>query len=352
MNKKEARSILGVPKEASKNEIERKYAILLKKYRQGVYLNRQEEQDHPDEGTDIHDTGPADNESAAGYNAADPGYDFDLVTEAYNTLMGYEVKVEEEAPGMLASFLKKFNLDEKKTDNFLHYYKYHILAGILTIIFIAIIISSFVNRPDYDFSIAFLGRIFYLDSVDALQNRIKEDIPIIKEPGIDGSYLADDGTGEQQYAMEMKAMTLLYAGEVDVFILDRPTYERYAKAGAFMSLDEIAPRLGVDVSAHQDLVLAVEKDEELPGSGEEDSPAQGELAGESPAADTPGSEGTDTAGTGGSGPSGEKHLYGIYVTDSGVLRETGVFAEDMIAAIFAGCQQQDKAETFLKLLLK
>ena len=29
----------------------------------GVYLNRQEEQDHPDEGTDIHDTGPADNEA-------------------------------------------------------------------------------------------------------------------------------------------------------------------------------------------------------------------------------------------------------------------------------------------------
>ena len=95
-----------------------------------VYLNRQEEQDHPDEGTDIHDTGPADNESAAGYNAADPGYDFDLVTEAYNTLMGYEVKVEGSARHA-GFFPEKFNLDEKKTDNFLHYYKYHILPGSL-----------------------------------------------------------------------------------------------------------------------------------------------------------------------------------------------------------------------------
>ena len=144
MNKKEARSILGVSKEASKNEIERKYAILLKKYRQGVYLNRQEEQDHPDEGTDIHDTGPADNESAAGYNAADPGYDFDLVTEAYNTLMGYEVKVEEEAPGMLASFLKKFNLDEKSL--LISLIIISITSGRIPQLFIAIIISSFVNR--------------------------------------------------------------------------------------------------------------------------------------------------------------------------------------------------------------
>ena len=33
-------------------------------------------------------------------------YDFELITEAYNTLMGYHVRVKEEPPGKLAMFLK------------------------------------------------------------------------------------------------------------------------------------------------------------------------------------------------------------------------------------------------------
>ena len=351
MNKKEARRILGVSENASKTEIERKYAILLKKHRQGMYQERQEGLDPAGEANEGPDAVLPDGENIAGHGAPGTGYDFDLITEAYNTLMGYEVKVREEAPSKLATFLKKFGLDEKKTDNFLHYYKYHILVGILVLITVVISISSFVNRPNYDFNVAFLGRIYYYDSVDALQSRIKDNIPIIKEPGIDGSFLSNDSTGEQQYAMEMKAMTLLYAGDIDIFILDRPTYERYAKMGAFMSLDEIAPRLGVDVSEHQDLILAVEKVDELTGSDDEGSPAQGKQNDGNPAADAPGSAGADNAGTGGS-QSGEKHLYGIYVTGSSELREAGVIAEDLIAAIFARCQQQDKAEEFLRFLLK
>ncbi len=350
MDKDEARRILGVPENASRTEIERKYAILLKKYRQEMHHEMQEGQDPTDET----DEGPGNGlprESVAGHGTTGAGFDFDAVTEAYNTLMGYEVEVRPEAPGKIATFLKRFGLDEKKTDNFLHYYKYHILVGIVAIIAIVMVIRSFVNRPSYDFNIAFFGRIYYYDAVETLGDRIKEEIPIIEEPGIDGTYLSDDSPGEQQYAMEMKAMTLLYAGEIDVFILDRPTYERYAKMGAFMSLDEIAPRLGVDVSAHQDLVLAVEKIDELPGSGGEDGPMQGRKTDESPAGDAAGGAGTNAEGTGGRQPGG-KHLYGIYVTGSSELREAGVIAEDLIAAIFAGCQQQDKAEEFLRFLLK
>jgi len=347
MDKKEARKILGVSKDASKAEIERKYAILLKKHRQEVYRDTQDEQAQQNEDEINPGSAPTDGGSVTHHDAAKAEYDFDLITEAYNTLMGYKVEVREEAPSRLAVFLKKFGLDEKKTDNFLHYYKYYILVGILIVITMIISIGSCVNRPDYDFNIAFIGKIYYYDSVDALRSSIKEKIQIIEEPGIDGAFLSEDGLGEQQYAMEMKAMTLLYAGDIDVFILDRTTYERYAKLGAFMSLDESAPRLGVDTSKHQDLVLAVQRNDELLEYGETDGSVEGDQAGEeSDASDGPG---TDTAGE--SSRSGEKHLYGIYITDSKELKEAGIVADEMVAAIFAGCQQLDKAEEFLRFLL-
>ncbi|NMA33346.1 MAG: hypothetical protein GX940_02190 [Clostridiaceae bacterium] len=345
MDKKEARRILGVSEEASTNEIERKYSILLKKFRQGMYVNRQEEDDPSEEYTS--GTVPAGSESITENEAAEPEHDFDLVTEAYNTLMGYEVTVEEEPPGKAATFLKKFGFDEKKTDHYFHYYKYHILAVVLVIFFMIYTIASCVNRVEYDFNTAFVGNIYYFDAVDALKKSIKENIPIIEEPGIDG---ATSVAGE--YNMEMKALAMLYAGDADVFILDRELYERYAKAGSFMSLDEIVPRLGVDVSGHQDLILAVNKNEDLLGLNKTDAPEQEGQAGNDPAAGSSGGTGADASGADKGGLSYEPHLYGIYVTDSTVLRESGVIAEEMIAAIYAGCQQQEKAEAFLRLLLK
>ena len=46
--------------------------------------------------------------------------------------------------------------------------------------------------------------------------------------------------------MQMKAMVLFAAADVDLFILDKANFEKYAEQGAFISLDEIAPRLGID----------------------------------------------------------------------------------------------------------
>ena len=122
MDKNEARKILGVSEEASTTEIEKKYYILLKKHRQEMYVNSQGEDDSAEE--DSSGAVPAGGESITENEEAESEDDFDLITEAYNTLMGYEVTVEEEPPGKAAAFLKKFGFDEKKTDNFLHYYKY------------------------------------------------------------------------------------------------------------------------------------------------------------------------------------------------------------------------------------
>jgi len=325
MDKKEARKILNVSKDATRNEIERKYAIYLKRYKaEQAKLTEDKETGEEQGDKALHDSG------AVSAGARQPSeYTFEQITEAYDLLMGYEVPKKEYVPSKAAPLLQKAGIDERKARNFLYYYKYHILAVIALILTIALTVRGCVNRVKPDFNIAFIGRIVYSEVAEDLKNSIKANVPEITEPGIDGAYLADDSLGEQQYAMEMKATVLLAAGDIDVFILDKTSFVRYAKQGAFMSLDEIAPRLGVDLEANKDLIVEVVDDY----------------------LETDGLPENETAGDTAQKPS-ETHLFGIDVSNSAVLKETGVIGDEKIACIFVGCEQIEKAEKFIEFLMK
>ncbi|MGI6668493.1 MAG: hypothetical protein ACOX4M_03405 [Acetivibrionales bacterium] len=333
MDKKEARKILGVTKEASRNDIEKKYAILLKKHKLSSIGSgsRDDPEDTEDPvcamGNASAGDGPAeqDMEVAHDQETKTEEYDFEKITEAYNVLMGFDVKIKEEPPSRIAPLLDKIGIDEKKARNFLYYHKYHIIIAIVLVIAVVFFVRGCVNRVEPDFNIVFMGRLGYIDASEKLTEIIKENIPDITEPGIDGAFLLDDDElSEQQYAMQIKATALIAAGEIDVFILDRASYERFAKLGVFMSLDEIAPRLGIDMEKHKEYILRVEREEYDSGDDRTESVAE-----ESP-----------------------EHLYGIDVRDSKVLNEAGIIGDEMIAAIFTGCKQADKAERFLEFLME
>lgn len=319
MDKKEARKILGVTKETSKNDIERKYSILLKKQRM------------KEKPVDMEDA-VADTAKEPG-TAGDPGavqephvereeYSFEQVTQAYNVLMGYEVAVKEEPPSKAAPLLKKAGIDEKKARNFFYYYKFHILAVIVAVIAVISIVRGCVNQPNPDFNIAFIGKISYTDATEKLSKAIKAAVPEIKEPGFDGAYLADDDKSEQQYAMQMKATVLFAAGGMDLYILDKESYLRYAENGAFQNLDEIAPKLGADLEKNKDLIAEIMDTDPTTGK-------------KTPSKDSTG-----------------KHLYGIDITNSTALKEAGVIGKDFVAALFVRDAKQDKALKVLQFLMK
>ncbi len=401
MDKKEARSILGVNKDASKNDIEKKYVVLLKKYRieinrlkeaaseaereEAIRAEQEEAADTAEAVAEDADAGTTDVGQSAidpeasgiadgGQSAIDPETsgtadgvvsddavisgdmdesgtgevkespespvklleaEFSRITEAYNVLMGYETKENEEQPGKVSPLFKMVGVNEKKAKNFFYYYKFYILAIILLIVSIIYFVQGCMNRVTPDFNAAFIGRIGFYSATDALSDSVKASIPIIEEPGFDGAYFDDNVVGDQLYAMEMKLQVLFGAADIDVFILDRTYYERFAKQGMFQNLDEIAPRLGADVDKNKELIVAIEKVKDPDDMyGSEGMEADGGPAGGTEA---------DTAE--------EPHLYGIDVSDSTVLKEAGVIADDMIAAIFLGTEQQEKAEAFLKFLL-
>ncbi len=317
MDNKEARNILGISKDASKNDIERKYAVILKKYRIGISQSNTDEEEVKRQRV---------SES-----------DFKRITEAYNVLMGYEIEEKKKPPSKTALMFKKVGVDEEKTKNFFYYYKFYILGIILVIAATIYFINGCVNRVVPDFNTAFIGRIGYYESIESLHDSVRDNIQEIDEPGFDGAYFDESINGEQLYAMEMKVSVLFGAADIDVFIVDSEYYQRFAKQGLFMNLDEIAPRLGVDVSNSQDLILSVQEQ-----SDDLDEISRGE------GMETEIGDSDDTS----EGSFEDPHLYGIDVTNSTALKESGVIADKMIAAIFLGTKQQEKAEAFLEFLLK
>jgi hypothetical protein len=280
LNTIDAHKILGINREAGRNEIEKRYSILLKKHRmtgiQGDGSNAEEE-------------------------------DFKMATEAYNFLMGYEepVIVESRSPNPL---LTKMGIDEKKAQNFFYYYKYHMIIGLAVLALIVFTVKGCVERVDPDFTTVFIGQINYTDT-DKLYTQIKEAVPVIKEPGFDGAFITATGEGQQDYAMLMKSAAILAAGGTDIYILDKANFAKYAKDGAFISLDDIAKKLGVDPSKNKDYVLKTE-----------DEPSE--------------------------------HLYGIDISSSKALAKADIMGPELIAAIPASTKKQDIAVKLIEYLLK
>lgn len=352
MDKKEARKVLGVGKETSRNDIEKKYAILLKKNR--MLREQASRENETGDGTEQNGIEPqstakgtAEAEAAPGQAGISQGteasqgggalegiagkreeYSFEEITQAYNILMGYEVAMKEQPPSKAAPILKKAGIDEKKARNFFYYYKHHIIVAIILLVGLVFTIRGCVTRVDPDFNIAFIGEISYSDTTK-LKDTIKTELPEILEPGFDGAFLSDKAAGDQQYAMLSKAVVLFAAGDVDIFILDKASYNTYAKQGAFISLDEIAPKLGVDMEKNKDYIVKLEDTtEELYGDSDKDTKE-------------------DTAAA-----PAEEHLYGLDISQSKVLKESGVIAGEMIAAIGCRSEQQEKAVKVLQLLME
>jgi len=283
MDKEKAREILGIGKDASPYEIEKRYSVLLKKHKLSS--------------------------SARNDDAEENEYNFEQITEAYNILMGYEIPKEETPPGKAAPLLNKVGLDEKKVNNFFYYYKYHILAIIAALIIVGSLVKTFVTKVDPDFYMAFIGDFPYTEA-QMLEDTVRKEIPEIKEPSISFAYISDEVLGEEQIAMQIKATLFFATQDTDIFILDRANYEKYAAEGIFLSLDDIASKLNVDMEKNKEYLLT----------------AQGQT---------------------------EPRLYGINVTDSKVLKESGVFTNnEMIAAIYLNGKRQDTALKVLELLTK
>jgi len=218
---KDPYEILGLRKDASKDEIIKRYNLLTKKYK-------------------------SDNAKAAN----DRKSQIQEIDEAYNVLMGYdfnslaEGKLSEEAQKPPNRLLKKLNIDEKKLGNFIHYYKIHMIVGIIVLIGLFFIVKSIVTHVEPELKLKLVG-IYPNTSVEKLEKQIMDNIDGLKKVEIDPLIFWDKSNPNVESSMELKLFTLSGTGKVDAYFLDQERFEKLMEmTNRVKPLDDIVKQYG------------------------------------------------------------------------------------------------------------
>lgn len=297
----EARKILGITKNSLKDDIEKKYDVIMKKYRI-LKLN-----------------GTLDEKAEA---------DFVKNTEAYRIVMGYEIdvpKVERKETYTDKAF-EKAGIDRKKADNFFHYYKYHMLISIVAIIVVVLTVRSFVIRVEPDITIGVMGEVNQ-QAFDTLGTKIKANVPEIKEVAFDSATLTDNYNDPQAYAYMSKAMILLSVSDTDLFIVNKYAYDRYANTGPFMKLEDVVKELNIDVTASEYLKLRVVDEWEDTTNADEERKIKSYL-------------------------DAEPQLYGIDVTNSEFFKDINIVGPEKILVVKVNPENRELILKLIKIFAK
>lgn len=296
--KKESRAIMEIPINSTKEDIEKRYDVVLKKHRQmkidGTLTKEAEE-------------------------------DFQKKTDAYRILMGYEVeepKVPKKETYVDKAFVKA-GMDRKKAGNFFYYYKYHILVTIIVIIIIAASVYSIVTKVKPDITIGVLGEV-HEQTTDTFKQKITKNIPEIKEVGLETVMLSDRINDPNSSMYIQKAMVIFAASNTDVFLLSKYVFDRYAYDGAFMAMDDVAKDLKIDTKSSDYLKLKVVEEWNLPKNPNENRTVK-------------------------SYKDSEPKLYGIDVTNSKFFKDVDVLGPEKILAVRAKPKNLELIQKLAKL---
>ncbi|WP_276355544.1 hypothetical protein [Cohnella caldifontis] len=206
---KKAYETLGLPEDASREQVEQRYFLLLKKAR-----SRQVE--------------------------------LDEINRAYKQIIGHEA--EKDAP----------QEKQSKLSYFFYYYKIHVIAAILIILVTAFTVKGCIdrkneeaNKPPLDVTVTMYGNYFSFDGSDPkLSENLLRLMPEWKRIDVGIAYVPREIKSQEDMAMQQKAMLTLMTEKLDLMVLDEPNFDLLAKQGAFLPLDSLSdwPELNIDAS--------------------------------------------------------------------------------------------------------
>ena len=226
MDLKQAYTILGLPEGADKKAVEDRYTILM---RQSRTQQRREE---------------------AGETVVDK-LDIQLVNQAYKFVLAHESQKDVDA----------FNADKygkykgmadsaQKADHFLHYYKWHLIVGLVIIVGIVYGINSYLDRqeekrlealrPPIDLTFMLYGNFFLEDGgqdIVPLEEAMLANFPEWKRVRGVLTYLPGEQGSAQDAALVQKAYLMLMTEKSDVYIIDENSFPMLAAQGLLQPLD-------------------------------------------------------------------------------------------------------------------
>lgn len=294
---KQAYEQLGLPENASREEVEKRYSILARQAR-----TRKQRQGS---------SAPESNDDA-----------FAAVTEAYRLILDLDNQqaVEQFNEKEYGKY-KKYAGTVEKTDHFFRYYKFHLLGGILAVVLIIVGIQTFLNYkaeqerlanlPPVDLSVLFIGDFIQKgsDDLEVLGAALLAQFPEWKRTSVNMTFLPSQSQFED-YALQQKAVLTLMTEKPDAFIMDRKTFAWLSSQSLLRNLDAEVESL---FKSHLPPDAAIK-------------------------AKTP----EDTA----------EHVYGIDLTSSPAVQKLPLMMKDFIYGIRVGGSNDDKALQFITNYLK
>lgn len=224
MNDNELKQVyitLGLPDTASKEEIENRYFLLLKKQRS--LQNR------------------------TGSTRETNGMDSEAVNKAFRQIMQHhkeQASLEYEEKNY-SQFYKKWNLE--KIDYFWDYYKIHVIVGIVLLVFIIAGIHTFIEKkaerealeklPPPDLTLMFYGD-FYTENEEGMDRKLLDQVPGWERVVLKFTPFPQEATNQMDIALQQKAILSLMTEKPDMYIVDRANFESLSRQNAFLNLNE------------------------------------------------------------------------------------------------------------------
>ncbi len=218
MDLKKAYDILGVPENATKEEVDQKYFLWIKK-----------------------------SENA----------DFEQINQAYKLIHSHLRQQSATMPS-------KGPLRDK-ADHFFYYYKFHLLIGVIAIAVIISIAHTVVekvkeaNRPPAQVNVMLYGESQGVDT-DQLEKNILSSMPEWQRVDVTETFVPVESGGPYDMAIVQKSVVILATDKSEIYIIDQNQFDRLSAQQFFHPLDELESLLDPNSDSNQPLYAQTEKD--------------------------------------------------------------------------------------------
>ena len=132
---------------------------------------------------------------------------------------------------------------KQKWTYFNDYYRNRLIGAIVLIaVIISLVHSILTPRPDVVVSIAVLNDYWDSEKVEVLTKEMARYLELEDEKQeiqIDDTYFLEETGMGNEIANTQRLVAKFAAGDINVVIADRPTFEKYVKTGTFLKISEV-----------------------------------------------------------------------------------------------------------------
>ncbi|ASS66643.1 MULTISPECIES: hypothetical protein [unclassified Paenibacillus] len=293
---KQAYRDLGLPDNASKEEVEKKYSLLLRRARS--------------------------QQGRAGDGEAAGSPSLETINAAYRAILEHEeATAREEYNKKAYGKYKGMAGSAQKVDHFFSYYKFHLLGAIVLIAAVVYGINAYLNHKEEQAELAKLPpaalALSYFgefgspagSDVKTAEQQLVSRFPDWKRVIVHLTYVPAEPMSGQDMAMVQKSVLDLITNKDDVYLMDRASFDKLASQNALLPLETHKDELGSEYNDSRALSAAAQ--------------------------DTP----------------NEKHVYGVDVTDSPLVKSMGLEGGRFIAGIRSDTARLDNSLQFIRAAL-